>query len=47
MPVILTLWGDHETDEGQALTNIVQNMPFIAALRLKVTSYHSKYLSTF
>nr|XP_027091801.1 uncharacterized protein LOC113712521 [Coffea arabica] len=42
MPVILTLWGEHETDEGQTIANIIQSMPLIVALRVKVSSYHSK-----
>ena len=44
MPVILTLWGEHETDEGQALANIIDTMPLIVALRIKVSSYHSEYI---
>nr|XP_027108928.1 replication protein A 70 kDa DNA-binding subunit B-like [Coffea arabica] len=46
MPVILTLWGEHETDEGQALANIIDTMPLIVALRIKVSSYHTLNLST-
>ena len=47
MPVILTLWGEHETDEGQALANIIDTMPLIVALRIKVSSYHSEYIRNF
>nr|XP_027064184.1 replication protein A 70 kDa DNA-binding subunit B-like isoform X2 [Coffea arabica] len=46
MPVILTLWGDHETNEGQAIANMIQSMPLIVGLRLRVSSYHTLNLST-
>nr|XP_027086623.1 uncharacterized protein LOC113708360 [Coffea arabica] len=46
MPVILTLWGEHETDEGQAIANVIDTMPLIVALRIKVSSYHSKATET-
>ena len=35
-------WGEHETDEGQTIANMIQSMPLIVALRVKVSSYHSK-----
>ena len=47
MPVILTLWGEHETDEGQMIANVIDTMPLIVALRIKVSSYHSEYIKNF
>lgn len=46
MPIILTLWGDHEKDEGHAITEMIHTHPIIAALRVKVSSYHTLNLST-
>ena len=47
MPAILTLWGDHKIDEGQAIANIIQSMTLIVALQVKVSSYHSKYITKY
>lgn len=40
-PKVLTLWGEHESDEGQAIADSIHTEPVIAALTVKVTSYHS------
>ena len=40
MPVALTLWGDYEAEEGQILADKIHTQPILAAIKIKVTSYH-------
>ena len=42
MTIILPLWGEHATDEGQIIAETIHTQPLIAALRVKATSYGSK-----
>nr|XP_027099826.1 replication protein A 70 kDa DNA-binding subunit B-like isoform X2 [Coffea arabica] len=46
IPTILTLWGAYELNEGQAIADIIDSQPIIAALKVKVSSYHTVNLST-
>nr|XP_027124128.1 replication protein A 70 kDa DNA-binding subunit D-like [Coffea arabica] len=39
MAIILTLWGEHATDEGQIIAETIHTQPLVAALRVKATSY--------
>ena len=41
-PMLLTLWGDYETEEGQTIIEMIHTQSITAALRVKVTSYRSK-----
>ncbi|XP_071928195.1 replication protein A 70 kDa DNA-binding subunit B-like [Coffea arabica] len=45
-PMVLTLWGEHESEEGQDIADMIHTQPVVAALRVRVTSYHTMHLST-
>ncbi|XP_071911774.1 replication protein A 70 kDa DNA-binding subunit B-like isoform X2 [Coffea arabica] len=45
-PLVLTLWDEHEFDEGQQIADMIHTQPIIATLRIKATSYHTLNLST-
>ncbi|XP_028086421.1 uncharacterized protein LOC114287309 [Camellia sinensis] len=46
MPIVLTLWGQFVTNEGEILQTIAQSFPTLIAVRLKVSSFHGQSLST-
>ncbi|XP_027166146.1 replication protein A 70 kDa DNA-binding subunit B-like [Coffea eugenioides] len=44
--MVLTLWGEHESEERQDIADMIHTQPVVAALRVRVTSYHAMHLST-
>ncbi|XP_028126335.1 replication protein A 70 kDa DNA-binding subunit B-like isoform X2 [Camellia sinensis] len=46
MPIVLTLWGQFVTNEGERLQAIAQSFPTLIAIRLKVSSFRGQSLST-
>lgn len=46
MPIVLTLWGQFVTNEGEILQAIAQSFPTLIAVRLKVSSFRGQSLST-
>ncbi|KAL4580563.1 hypothetical protein LXL04_016762 [Taraxacum kok-saghyz] len=45
-PMILTLWDSFDTEEGQALEEMLENTPIIYAMRIKVTTFYGLSLTT-
>ncbi|CAL5358466.1 unnamed protein product [Camellia sinensis] len=43
MPIVLTLWGQFVTNEGEILQTIAQSFPTLIAVRLKVSSFHAAH----
>ncbi|KNA23338.1 hypothetical protein SOVF_025630 isoform A [Spinacia oleracea] len=45
-PIMLTLWDDFASKEGQKIAQMIQTKPIIIGMRLKVVSYHGTSLAT-
>ncbi|CAL5413369.1 unnamed protein product [Camellia sinensis] len=43
MPIVLTLWGQFVTNEGERLQAIAQSFPTLIAIRLKVSSFRAAH----
>ncbi|KAL4583516.1 hypothetical protein LXL04_008090 [Taraxacum kok-saghyz] len=44
--MILTLWDSFDTEEGQALEEMLENTPIIYAMHIKVTTFYGLSLTT-